>query len=530
MITAIGRDKALATLNTLAATTVTSSSAVFNGKITFEGTPPYTTRGFVYSTSSMPTLENTISNLTVQVNTTTDFSATASNLTVGQTYHVRVYAINTTGTAYSSNEVLVTPSMSLPQVSTQNATDKNLSAGTITLNGTIVSVGDPAYTERGFVYGLVHNPTVDDNTKKIVSGSGAGIFSSNLTGLTTGNLYYVRAYATNSQGTAYGTEISFSTAAVLATLSTDSVDNVNRNLGSARFNGTILTLGDPPYTERGFVYGLVHNPTIEDDTKKTVSGSVAGAFSSNITGLVINNLYYVRAYATNVGGIVYGNEITCDLNAVSPTLTTEAVSNIVSTTTTTATFNGTIVSIGDPAYTERGFVYGTNPNPTITDTKVIVSGEGTGQFLSNVTGLTTQTTYYVRAYAIANNTTFYGTQVNFALGYYVMLQASGLMVQATDITGNSPGYLSTVNSLCDNSTLAGYTDWRLPTQNELAILYNNRIVIGGFTTSGTITYYWSSTVYNNSSGHWVQDFSSGAQNVSYDGSNGNYRGRCVRNY
>jgi hypothetical protein len=97
--------------------------------------------------------------------------------------------------------------MTLPQVTTQSAT--SIGATSATLSGSIVSLGDPAYEERGFVYGTVHNPTVEDDTKKLVSGRGLGDFSANITDLTTGTTYYVRAYATNTvSGASYGAEVS----------------------------------------------------------------------------------------------------------------------------------------------------------------------------------------------------------------------------------------------------------------------------------------------------------------------------------
>ncbi len=105
---------------------------------------------------------------------------------------------------------------------------------------------------------------------------------------------------------------------------------------------------------------------------------------------------------------------------------------------------------------------------------------------------------------------------------YVVLSTAGIMVQKTDIgTGN----WNSMNSLCENSIMAGYTDWRMPTKDELAVLYNERSTIGGFTTSGSNTRYWSSTA--NEGYYWYQDFSSGAQNNNGNASSVN-RCRCVR--
>ncbi len=194
------------TLNTLPVTNIKTTGATLNGEILLEGNPKYIERGFVYSTSGMPTIETTIKKMTVPVTNDKKFSVAISGLTMGTTYYVRAYAKNADQVSYSSNEVPFTPAQSLPQVTTEAATNISVSTGTATFNGTIVELGDPAYTERGFVYGLQHNPTIEDDTKKVVSGKSLGGYSTNVSGLAYGTTYYIRAYATNAMGTAYGTE------------------------------------------------------------------------------------------------------------------------------------------------------------------------------------------------------------------------------------------------------------------------------------------------------------------------------------
>jgi hypothetical protein len=96
----------------------------------------------------------------------------------------------------------------LPVISTLSA------AGIIhnkaTLNGSITNVGFPAYTERGFCFSITQNPTIND-FKIIVSGNGTGYYAVEATGLSENTTYYVRAYATNTQGITYGNQISFTT-------------------------------------------------------------------------------------------------------------------------------------------------------------------------------------------------------------------------------------------------------------------------------------------------------------------------------
>ncbi len=194
------------TLNTLPVTNLKTNGATLNGEILSVGNPKYIERGFVYSEQGMPTVETTIKKITVPVTEESLFSVAVVGLTMGTTYYARAYAINAGVVSYSSNEVPFTPAYSTPTVQTDSVTNISVSTGTATFNGTIVALGDPAYTERGFVYGIQHNPTIEDDTKKIVSGKSLGGYTTNISGLIAGNTYYIRAYATNEIGTSYGEE------------------------------------------------------------------------------------------------------------------------------------------------------------------------------------------------------------------------------------------------------------------------------------------------------------------------------------
>ena len=99
-----------------------------------------------------------------------------------------------------------------------------------------------------------------------------------------------------------------------------------------------------------------------------------------------------------------------DETVKAPELVTAEVSEI---TASTAVAGGAITDAGSPAYTERGVCYGTTANPTVSETKVADSGTGTGSFTADLTDLTAETTYYVRAYATTSNGTTYGNEVSF---------------------------------------------------------------------------------------------------------------------
>jgi uncharacterized protein (TIGR02145 family) len=94
-----------------------------------------------------------------------------------------------------------------PVVTTTSVTGITQTAATS--GGNVTFDGGGAVTGRGVCWSTTVNPTISNS--KTTDGSGTGTFTSSLTGLTKGTLYYVRAYATNSIGTAYGAELSFTT-------------------------------------------------------------------------------------------------------------------------------------------------------------------------------------------------------------------------------------------------------------------------------------------------------------------------------
>jgi uncharacterized protein (TIGR02145 family) len=87
----------------------------------------------------------------------------------------------------------------------------SIASTTAVSGGNITNDGGSLITQRGVCYSSTSSPTTANTT--IISGSGTGAFTSNLSGLTTNTTYYVRAYATNSAGTAYGNQVSFTTTA-----------------------------------------------------------------------------------------------------------------------------------------------------------------------------------------------------------------------------------------------------------------------------------------------------------------------------
>jgi hypothetical protein len=187
---------------------------------------------------------------------------------------------------------------------------------------------------------------------------------------------------------------------------------------TATSGGNVTTEGGVSVTSRGVCWSTTLNPTVALTTK-TVNGSGAGSFTSSITGLTPNTLYHVRAYATNSVGTSYGADITfTTLSTAIPTVTTTAISSILNTT---ATSGGNVSSDGGASVNFRGVCWSTTANPTIALSTKTVDGTGTGAFISSITGLTANTTYYIRAYATNSVGTAYGTQQTFTTASAVVL-------------------------------------------------------------------------------------------------------------
>lgn len=126
--------------------------------------------------------------------TYTDYSPIFSNC------EYTVSAVWDNSCSQSSSVILNPPAVSLPTVITGNVS--NITATTATCGGEVTSSGGSTVTACGVCWSTSQNPTVADS--HTTDSDGIGIFNSNITGLTPNTTYYVKAYATNSEGTAYG--------------------------------------------------------------------------------------------------------------------------------------------------------------------------------------------------------------------------------------------------------------------------------------------------------------------------------------
>jgi hypothetical protein len=177
---------------------------------------------------------------------------------------------------------------------------------------------------------------------------------------------------------------------------------------TATSGGEVTDIGGAPILSRGVCWNTSADPTITN-SKTTESGDL-GSFTSKLTQLTLNTLYYIRAYATNKAGTGYGDQISfTTLQVEVPVLTTTAITSI---TSTTAISGGNITNDNGGSVTDRGVCWSTSQNPTVANSKS-TDGTGTGVFTSSITGLVGNTTYYVRAYATNSVGTGYGNNLIF---------------------------------------------------------------------------------------------------------------------
>ena len=333
-----------------------------------------------------------------------------------------------------------------------------ITENTAVTGGEVTDDGNVTVTARGVCWSTTQNPTIDES--KTTNGTGEGVFVSNITELNDNTTYYVRAYASNSEGTAYGKQKQFTTEKhiELPTVTTADITEITQTTASS--GGGIADDGNVTITARGVCWSLSENPTIEDD--KTSDGSGIGTFTSNIESLVANTSYYVRAYATSDDGTAYGDQ---------KQFTTVDDGSGDFTDARDGNNYNTIV-IGDQTWMAENLAY-----------LPAVSSPGTNSY--------TEPYYYVSGY-FGTDTNQAKTNPNYAT-YGVLYNWIAAMDGASSSSSNPSG----VEGVCPSG-------WHLPSSDEWLTLIN---YLGGADVAGgkmkeTGTTHWKSpnTNASNSSG------------------------------
>ena len=359
----------------------------------------------------------------------------------------------------------------------------NVTMTTATVEGNVINDGGSAVTERGICYSIYENPTLSDSIRR--AGTGIGRFTCEMTNLTNATTYYIRAFATNSEGTSYGEVVTMRTVEhpMMATVTTDEVSDITIN--TAVCGGNVLNDGFAEVTERGICYATHQEPTVFD--YKVVGGEGLGLFQCRMSGLEMLTTYYVRAYAKNSEGYAYGNEVsfvTADETYLPEVITHE----VTDFNHFYAIGGGEVVADGGLDIIRRGVCWGTSPNPTIYNNMLTASG-GMGEFECRITYLFGNTTYHVRAFAANEAGVSYGEDVTFTTSPHPNTAPEGAIPALFSVSSTQQVFFSKGNLQYQASTgtwrFAEYQwDYVGSNNSQISQTYSGWIDLFGWATSG----------------------------------------------
>lgn len=398
---------------------VTATTAKLTAKISSIGVK-ISEYGFYYSTSSSLSAPNTkVIVGSAPATLPFVFQSNVSGLVNSTTYYVRAFVKDSTGIVYGETKLFKTASNAVAIV--QTTAVSNITYFTAQTGGTITFKGSTNITEYGVVYSATNaSPSTADT--KIISGTTSpatvpSTYAATLTNLVGNTVYYVRAYATNGGGTAYGATLSFTTVDARPKVSTTRMP-YGADTRSVSANGSIDAQGASTITRFGFVYSTSATPTLADnvaDVGTSVTGTFPYPFNATISfARMTAGTYYMRAFASNASGVTYGNAMSVTVY-FNPTL----VTGDYTLAAYIATLSGTITTGGSAAIQEYGFVYLPTANATFGfnygDVGVTtLKGTGTASTfpfaysLPTPSGTATNTFFSYKAYARTTNGIVYG--------------------------------------------------------------------------------------------------------------------------
>jgi hypothetical protein len=368
---------------------VTESSAVINANLNTSGKENILFRGICIAMETNPTINNI--KYEEQGNVLGQYVGKFENLQHNSKYYARPYIRTNSTTIYGSELTFTTKTISVPTLTTTAIS--SITQNSAIFNGKIENDGSGKILSKGFYYSKTNSkPEVKDQK---VESTGNFEFSNSITDLEQNTTYYVRAFASNLAGTAYGQVVSFITSSyVLPIVTTSPISTIAETTGIG--GGTVVSEGSNPVIERGLCWSTAPNPTIS--YSRTKDGNSIGSFTSNLYSLQPFKLYYIRAYATSAAGTAYGETVIVKTSGGDkPTVVASARTNgttLYATVTvkTQGSDNVTGISIG--CYDMDGNSMG----------KVVSSsGWNNGNVFApvnyEITGLSRNNKYYVIGYA-----------------------------------------------------------------------------------------------------------------------------------
>jgi plastocyanin len=367
------------------ATNVASFSATLNGSLNPRGAT--TTVDFQYGLTT--SYGSTTPVQTQTGNTVRPISANISGLSASHVYHFRIVAHNAGGTSFGSDRTFTTLSATGPPVTITNPATL-IASFSATLNGSVDPHG--LVTSIHFQYGTTTSYGLITAAQSHTGNTYLNI-SANISSLSASTVYHFRIVATNSAGTTFGSDRTFTT------LSPTGPPVVTTNPATfiASFSAALNALLDPHglTTSVHFQYGTTPSYGLTT-APQSQSGNTYRNVSANISSLTASTTYHFRVVASNSGGTSLGSDRTfATLTATGPPVViTNPATNI---TTSSATLNGSLDPHG--LTTTVSFQWGTTTSYGHTTTMQTQSGNTYRNIAANISGLTTHTTYHFRIMA-----------------------------------------------------------------------------------------------------------------------------------
>jgi len=309
---------------------------------------------------------------------------------------------------------------------------------TATGNGNITATGDSSVTKRGVCYNTTGNPTVADSIEEDTPGPySTGAFSKNLTGLTPGQKYYIRAYAYNSEGYGYGSVLTFTTKPNPPTALACAV------ISSTQIN---LTWTKGTGAEKTMVRRKIGSyPTSPTDGDEAYYGTLV-AYSDDDLARYTHYYYRAWSFKTDAPNSGWSDAYSSDDDSTPAELATILTHDATGILQNQVTGNGEITDTGGVDVTVRGFKYALTKDP-LNDVHEEDGTYGIEEYDLIISDLQANTEYWYCAYAVNSIGTAYGEWVKF------QTPASSVIPTGTkiNICSDNSGYTYELNkSLTDD--------------------------------------------------------------------------------